>query len=293
MKILFFILLVFFCKLEIKKICDYKSKTFWSEFLIYRFGLKNNSAYCNFPATNQNSSGQNNTIPQITVTVSPAYNIPSNWMDYMRRNMQSPSSISQTNATACDGTETGWYNSCIHLGEIKKLEVTNISNCDGVTATDKLQAFNWVCVLQSGKVFIYSTGLKYEKNLSDLIDFNSPSFLDNSITVSKEGQSTPITISSDNKWWTNPIQIQNTASTLSTSGTIYIVNVNPPNGLYTSGARKVALVVKPGNRIQNSGAEAWTNIINSEFGWIEGEFTTVTDSFVITNVSDSLLSSEI
>jgi hypothetical protein len=286
-KLIFFCLFLFLynCEINVNRFCDSRSKNFITGFLLLR-AIGNNQAYCYFPASSNSSTSSSNTLPQITVTVSPAYTSASNWMDYIRRNMSSPSSIAQTTITLCDGSETGWYNSCIHGGELKKFELTNQTDCTGISTKDTLDAFNWVCVVQSGKVFIYSTGLKYEKNLSDLLDFTSASFLNNSVTVSKAGQTTPIATSNSAKWWSNPIVIQNTATNLSSSGTIYIVNATPPNGGYSSTATKVGFIVKPEITITNNGSAVWFSGTNSTFNWIEGSFFVTTDNIVIQNASN-------
>ena len=221
------------------------------------------------------------------VTISAAYSIAPNWMDYIRRNMSSPSSIAQSSPVTCDGTETGWYNSCIHGGEILKIPMTNLTNCTGVTATDSLGAFNWVCAVQSGSVFIYSVGLKNEKNLSDLIDFTGATWLNNSVTIQQSG--TTIATTTPAQWWTNPIVVQNTPTTLSTSGTINIINSTTPAGQYHIGASKVALVVKPGITVDSAGpTSALTfDVSNTPFGWIEGQYMNSTDNLVIDNLTDA------
>jgi hypothetical protein len=104
------------------------------------------------------------------------------WLDYVKSDGTSPLDAT---GTACTGSETGYYNACIHAGEFKKISIPNITSCDGITATDSLSAFNWKCVVASdGSVSVISTGLRGDKGLSDLIDFTSPgSFRNNSVTV--------------------------------------------------------------------------------------------------------------
>ncbi len=308
-KLLFLILFLLNCfpSLKLDKICDVKSKGFRNT-IFFKLATNDRSSYCSLSFnTNQSQFGTGvgagtgvgsatgtstgtgvgtgtvTGIESISVTASPAYNTASNWMDYIRRNMANPSSIAQTTITQCDGTEIGWYNSCIHTGEIRRFEMTNITDCNNVVATDSLGVFNWVCVIQTGKVFVYSTGLKNEKNLSDLIDFLNATFLNNSVTVTKD--SATIATSTPSKWWTNPIVVQNTGATLSTTGTIYIVNSPSGTAGYILGSAKVALVVRPGQLVTSTSVNTVNNTTNTPFGWVEGNFRSTTDDFVITNFS--------
>ncbi len=226
----------------------------------------------------------------ITPAVAEAYAGNTNWMDYIRRNMFSPSSVAQTTITACDGTETGWYNSCIHAGEIRKFEMTNISDCIDVTATDSLGVFNWICVVQSGKVFVYSTGLKEEKGLSDLINFTSATWRNNSVEVKKASQI--IATSPPSAWWTNPIAVNNSGGTLITAG-IYIVTQDNANINFILNAPKIAVLVEPEKKIVYSSGTTITANAISNFYWLEGNFatssaTTISSSakfFVIKNAN--------
>ncbi|MDX1958619.1 MAG: hypothetical protein SFU98_08610 [Leptospiraceae bacterium] len=247
--------------------------------LIIGFGYSNSF---NNKSDNSNSTA-NNTVGVESVTISNSYPN-TNWMDYVRRNMSSPSSISQT-GTACDGTETGWYNSCIHAGEIKRFELKNQTSCADITASDTLGAFNWICSIQGGKVYVYSVGLKENKNLSDLIDFTNAVWLDNSITARKSG--TIVATSTASKWWTNPIQIQNVSTILATSGTIYIVNTNVTAN-YTINNSRLALVVKPGNIVTGSGAGSTVTYgTNVNFNWLEGNFTNGTTNMTVINMPNT------
>ncbi len=234
--------------------------------------------------TGSGTATGSSTIQAISATVSVAYPSAPNMLDYIRRNMASPSSLEQV-GTLCDGTETGWYNSCIHAGEIRRIEMTNISDCNDVTATDNLGAFNWTCRIQSGKVFVYSTGLKEDKNLSDLIDFTGKVWRDNSVTVRKGSQVISTAVTS--KWWTNAIEEITIPGprTLNTKGRIYIINTSF-SGNYTFANTNMALIVNPANVMNNTAPFVLLNIqtsSNSHFIWIEGKFTQSAQGLLLDN----------
>jgi hypothetical protein len=199
------------------------------------------------------------------------------WLDYVKSDGTSPLDAT---GTACTGSETGYYNACIHAGEFKKISIPNITSCDGITATDSLSAFNWKCVVASdGSVSVISTGLRGDKGLSDLIDFTSPgSFRNNSVTVLSNGNS--LLTSATGKWWDNSIVVNNNGGTLNVTKTIYIIN----NSASTSSAydlrnSKVALVLQLGLQkpIPNSPAID----IDQNFTWVEGSFSGTAGNIVI------------
>ncbi|HNI90192.1 MAG TPA: hypothetical protein PKX55_18715, partial [Leptospiraceae bacterium] len=81
------------------------------------------------------------------------------WMDYVKRDTPTSNSLSLT-GTACTGTELGWYNSCVHVGEIRSITIPNFTSCTDITATDSLGVFNWTCKAANNTVQVVSTGLK-------------------------------------------------------------------------------------------------------------------------------------
>lgn len=197
------------------------------------------------------------------------------WLDYIKSDGTSPLNAT---GTACTGTETGFYNACIHAGEFKKISIPNITSCDGITASDSLSAFNWRCVVATnGSISVISTGLRGDKGLSDLIDFTSPgSFRNNSVTVLSNGNS--LLTSATGKWWDNPIVVANDGGTLSVIRTIYIVNSSTStNNTYSfsSGNNKMALIVQPGLVKPNTfgGGTNCIDVNSNHFIWIEGNFS--------------------
>ena len=118
---------------------------------------------------------------------------------------------------------------------------------------------------------IFVSGENYsinmDKNLSDLIDFDSPGWKSNSVTVLDGNTILLSTVSS--VWWANPVATANTGGSLSTLSTIYLVTTDP-NADYSLDADKVALVVKPGVWLTGAGS---TNIVadSQNFLWLEGK----------------------
>lgn len=184
-----------------------------------------------------------------------------NWNDYVK---------ASDTSLACDRTEGGGgYAGCIHAGEKRFTEVSGYSACTGLTATDALGAFDWVCDDSTNPVRMVSTSLKADKNLSDLLDFTTPGWLNNSITV-KSGGSDLFT-TDPGKWWNNPVEFANSGGSLSTAGTIYLATVDPA-AKYTMANDRVALVVKPGVTLSGPGGQDYSIYASREnFIWLEGE----------------------
>jgi hypothetical protein len=191
------------------------------------------------------------------------------WLDYVKSDGTSPLDAT---GTACTGSETGYYNACIHAGEFKKISIPNITSCDGITATDSLSAFNWKCVVASdGSVSVISTGLRGDKGLTDLIDFTSPgSFRNNTVTVLLNSNS--LLTSATGKWWDNSISINDSGGVLSSSKTIYLITsgANIATDYRMNSVDKVALITKPGVIKSTTAIQMVT--ISNKFLWIEGAY---------------------
>ncbi|MBU0480120.1 MAG: right-handed parallel beta-helix repeat-containing protein [Proteobacteria bacterium] len=169
-------------------------------------------------------------------TVGPLYPLNgADWNDYVVG-----ADISSASDTACvAGTPP-----CIHGGEVRSMEVTGRSSCSGLTASDNLEVFEWMCQVSGPSTIRFvSTGFKQGKGLSNLIDFTgSGSLRQNALTV-LDG-ATQIAHSLPAVWWSNPVLVNNDGSNLSSPGTIYIVTQDA-NAKYTINADRVALVTKP------------------------------------------------
>ncbi len=207
-------------------------------------------------------------------SVSPFY--PTNgadWNDYVKNN---GGTVYSADDTACAGTETGGYSACLHGGEMRVATVTGKSSCTALTASDALGAFDWTCDASTGAARFISTGLKNEKNLSDLIDFTAPGWGANSVIVYDGGTVYGTTMSS--VWWQNPVTIDNDGGPLDAAGTIYVVTNDALAQGYTINASSVGLMGKPGVIINGPGGGSYSRVIKADgsadgakdFLWIEG-----------------------
>jgi len=208
--------------------------------------------------------------------VSPLYsNNGVNWNDYIKNDGINTYSAMDV---AADGTETDGYQTVIHGGEFRSLEVTGINSCVGLTAQDELNAFEWICVDTTLPVRMVSTGLRADKNLSDLLDFNAAAWKENHVTVIDNGVvfgQSPWTA-----WWSNPVIVDNDGSDGldMSAGDIRIITANPA-AAYSLGQDKVALVVDPAVTLTGSSetAEKLVMAFDRRYLWIEGQLDTTTD----------------
>ena len=180
------------------------------------------------------------------------------WNDYVAGN------VSTATDTACNAaTDTA----CVHGGERRVVVVTGKKSCGGLTATDDLGAFNWVCDSSTKPVRVISTGLANGKFLSDLIDFTARRFKSNKVTVKANGVAwivTPSTV-----WWANPIVENNSGGSLAAPSTVYLVTQNP-RARYFPDADKVALVIQPGITLTGPGTNEMVIYSNHHNLWLEG-----------------------
>lgn len=219
------------------------------------------------------------TLTVTTQSAAPAFSRYSNgakWNDYVKND---GTGAADATGTACNAaTDAPGYGACLHGGEIRAIPITGQSSCTGLTIADSLGAFNWICDGTVNPVRAVSTGLKDGKYLSDLLDFTTPGWKSNSITVQDATPSTVFT-STPAAWWTNPVVAANTgiATGTSVAGTVYVVNQDVTAD-YTIDSSKTALVVQPGKTVTASNPNYATVFVstnsstNLDFDWIEGAF---------------------
>lgn len=277
--------------------------------------------------SNGNSKTINVTVACASVgtglSVSEAYSNASLWMDYIENNetefyLAKDASGALRTGEACngDGTidhgsrngeTTAYYRTCIHAGEIRRVVSTQTS-CDGLTASDTLEAFDWTCNLESGVAVFYSR-LKESKGLQDLLD--STSFKSNKITISDTY--CPLEESSSTVWFSNVVRSLDSlsfgftagatvvsgaiAADNGSDGTTDVYQLNEANTIYTISTSKnlegfvikdkTALVVLPGATVtyQNGGqnnCHDWNRNLGIDrecviglrgnYSWLEGSF---------------------
>lgn len=201
-------------------------------------------------------------------TVSALFSNAANWNDYAK----GASWATATN-TACDASLDS---ACIHGGEVRVVQVTGKTSCDGLTAEDDLAAFNWVCDATGGAARMISTGLAYGKYLSELIDFGAVGFISNAVTVYEYGivwGTTPTSV-----WWNNPVQVNNDGGNLATASTIYLVTSDAAAD-YTIINNKIALVIASDITLSGAGSGGYVISTNTrDYIWLEGGINAVGDS---------------
>lgn len=201
-------------------------------------------------------------VPPPLDPVSALFPANGNWNDYVAGNDWKTA----TDVACVAATDT----TCLHGGELRVVVATGQTSCSGLTASDDLGAFRWVCDAGTNPVRLVSTGLTDGKNLSDLIDFTgSGSFKPNKVTVYSNGSIWNTTPSST--WWTNLVEINNSGGDLITPSAIYLVTGNPASAI-TLYADKIALVIEPGVTINgpNTGGNVITSTYYSHL-WLEGK----------------------
>ncbi len=157
---------------------------------------------------------------------------------------------------------------CVHGGEHRTVLVTGKTDCTGLTASDDLGAFDWVCDASIGTARMISTGLADGKHLSDIIDFTTEGFRPNAVTVSDSlgvWGSTPASV-----WWTNPVVVNNSGGALTVAdSTVYLVT-SDPGAFWLLQADKLTLVVQPGVTLTASSNAAVVIGNIADYLWIEG-----------------------
>ncbi|NCN26563.1 right-handed parallel beta-helix repeat-containing protein [bacterium] len=183
----------------------------------------------------------------LVVTVAARYSNATDWMDYVKSDSALSETFTSTNA-ACDATETNRVD-CRHGGEYRKVEVTFESSCAGLGMTDNLSAFDWTCDDGGANVVFYGV-LKSAKRLKDLIDFATPAFLDNYVTLTGCVDCSPNITSTAGAWWSNTVtELPDNSGgagsfeILATSGTIYTLDSTRNTAGYGINASKVAIVI--------------------------------------------------
>ena len=199
-----------------------------------------------------------------------------NWMDWVDHDGDSRYNALDTACNATTDTE------CWHGGELKKGTLTGYTSCDGLSFSDNLGVFDWVCDVPSGTAVVYSKGLKYNRGLVDLID--SGAFKQMQLTVTKS--SSMVAKTALGAWWTNPIKAAPDNSggadsiiTLDSPsfdpGDIVVVNATTQTQGYILGEHQLALVVMPSQTLAMATATTPSNLIqtsNFNFVWLEGAY---------------------
>jgi VCBS repeat-containing protein len=210
-----------------------------------------------------------------SVTVAHAYANYTKWNDYVKRDIPTNRNWAQTDTVgnACVGTETSFM-SCVHAGIIKKVAVTGINSCYGLSIADAQGVYNWVCDASSGTATFYTQGLKRGKGLRNLV--NASSWKSNEVTVSCGAFSSS---STSTTWYTNTVApLPDNSSTSAshivldgtdndgagvdqvyTAGTIFTLASSRASTGYNIKLHQVAIVTLPGATLSYTGVDANTD----------------------------------
>lgn len=202
------------------------------------------------------------------VVVEPKY--PTNgvfWLDYVKND-----GATRTSATdaACNPVADGpTYTACVHGGELRRVALPGLSSCAGVSATDTLGAFDWICQAAGSAVEVVSTGLATGKHLTDLLDFSGNAWKLNAVAISKDNQ--PYAASEAAAWWTNPIKPLAAAACVADVGAvhdIFVLDAASSNANCTGKTEKIGLVTAPDATVTDFSFNG-----KGAFNWYEGEYT--------------------
>ena len=171
----------------------------------------------------------------------------------------------------------GTDQNCIHSASKKKVVVTGIDSCEGLSYNDQLDAFEWVCDDSGSFATFYS--VDYKNGLEHLIDDtpDPPVYQNNSFTVYLGGQQISSTAG---QWWSDNMAHANACTNFSpTNGKMYVIKANLTCTSMTQmniAGERVGIVVFGGYKLQGSGTECGSSAgsicFTGPFGWFEGEF---------------------
>ncbi|HVY32078.1 MAG TPA: right-handed parallel beta-helix repeat-containing protein [Polyangiaceae bacterium] len=201
------------------------------------------------------------------VLVEPKY--PTNgvfWLDYVKNDGTTRTTAKDV---ACNPTSDGpTYTACVHGGEIRRIALPGLQSCAGVSATDTLGAFEWICQPAGNAVEVVSTGLAPAKHLTDLLDFSGKSWKLNAVAISRDDQ--PYASSEPAAWWSNPITSLAAAACVADVGAphdIFVLDAASSNANCTGKTEKIGLVTAPGETVTDFSFNG-----KGAFNWYEGEY---------------------
>ncbi len=175
-----------------------------------------------------------------------------------------------SSGTACDSAAEGPRSHCFHTAERLRVPVWGVTSCDGLSAHDALGAFDWTC--RAGTpVEMVSLGLKESAPVSLLIDFDTPAWKHNSVTV--QSSSGVVLQTEPARWWSDTIAVRNAGGILQDGGLSVVTDMSTPApNPYTFEQANTGLIVKPGIKLEVAGASAVVqNSQTAPFLWLEGD----------------------
>lgn len=135
---------------------------------------------------------------------------------------------------------------------MRKIVLSGLSSCSGLSITDSLGVFVWYCVVKNGTATFYSIDFQQGSGLGNLV--NATSWNNNSVTLSgTNGNYIYAGTSSSSVWgWTNPITplpinslITDSPVALGVAGTVYVLASSRASEGYSFTAPHIAVVTLP------------------------------------------------
>jgi len=188
------------------------------------------------------------------------------------------SSILTASNTACDGTETGGYSSCLHAGLMVSVELKGgiypMNSCDGYTAKDNFDTLQFYCFVREGSGLVFvATSIQRGKFLGDLVEGSVPNLTFKPMKISVLQNGELIKESVESIFWKNKINLYPDAGgVLSESGTLYLLNRNAgslPASHLT--ADSIGILFQSSNQISVSNTAPFFQF-DGKFQYIEGEY---------------------
>ena len=228
--------------------------------------------------------------------VLPVYAAQANWNEYVK-NDNLGQDIYNQDGVSCVGNEGTGYRGCLHGAELKKASLADETSCAGISASDLLGVFSWICDDSQSAVTLYTVEVNPGRGLGSVIDGDTSSWRTNQLIVEKEGAI--IAKSALALWWSNPVidvtsvadpNVGTPVIELDQSGTIYFFSQSMTTTTgYNLNADRVGLVGLNGSTMTYSGLPSLENcdiatgnpginqlclvsIGQQSFAWLEGGF---------------------
>jgi hypothetical protein len=182
------------------------------------------------------------------------------WSDYVR---------AADPTIACDGTELGGPDACLHAGEARSVAV-DAASCDGLALRDELGVLQWRCV-DTPVVHFVGGGLQHDRGLRDLLDGDGWRL--ERVVLSKAG--TDIGASELEVWWPDPVLPLPAGGQLATPA-VYTLAASAPTSGFTITGSGIAVVTLGDAELSPTGAAA----PNCEWGGLRCLFTSQNTSFL-------------
>ncbi|MCZ8157976.1 MAG: hypothetical protein O9264_17780 [Leptospira sp.] len=199
-------------------------------------------------------------------------------LDYIKND---GNSIFTASNTACEGTETGGYSSCLHAGLMISVElqggIYSLDSCDGYSARDNFDTLQFSCFeRQGGGLVFVATSLKRGKFLGDLVLGSTPNFSFKPMKISVFFNGELLRESKEAVFWKNKIlPYPDAGGSLSESGTLYLMH-RSTSSLQPSQviADKIGILFQSNIKVSAINSAPFFQF-NGKFQYIEGDYHSI------------------